>query len=256
MNIVTLTSDFGTHDHYAAMLKGAILSRTREVMLVDITHDLDNHDIVKAAFVLHNAYPAFPKGSIHVLSVNNYYATNAQFLAIRHQGHYFIGPDNGVFSLLFETQPDEVYILDFRQGAGFPLKDLFARAISHITEGKPFNEIGLPSDGLEERITLQPVISSDSMRGTVIYVDKYENVILNISRELFERVGQNRRFELYFKRHDPITDLSETYADVNVGDMLCFFNSSDYLEIAVNMGQAATLLGLEIDDTIQIDFLS
>ena len=79
-------------------------------------------------------------------------------------------------------------------------------------------------------------------------------MIVNIRRELFEQVGQNREFALYFKRHDPITQLSLHYNDVPIGETLCLFNSADYLEIAINMGKAGSLLGLKMEDTIQIDF--
>ena len=105
-----------------------------------------------------------------------------------------------------------------------------------------------------QRITFQPVISPNRIRGAVIYIDQYENVISNISRELFERIGKNREFELYFKRHDPILKLSRNYFDVAVGETLCLINSAEYLELAINMGKASSMLGLKLEDTIQIDF--
>ena len=105
-----------------------------------------------------------------------------------------------------------------------------------------------------KRITLQPVTSKSQIRGSIIHIDNYENAIVNISRELFEQLSKKRTFSLYFKRYNPITQLSEQYYDVAIGDILCLFNSAGYLEIAVHMGKAATLLGLKIDDTVQIDF--
>jgi S-adenosyl-L-methionine hydrolase (adenosine-forming) len=100
---------------------------------------------------------------------------------------------------------------------------------------------------------LQPVISQNQIRGSVIHIDNYDNVILNITRDLFQKISKNRPFQLYFKRHDPITQLSNYYNDVPIGETLCLFNS-DYLEIAINMGKAAELLGLKIEDTVQINF--
>lgn len=254
MAIVTLTSDFGTTDYYAAIIKGAILSKDATINIVDITHNIKNYDIVQGAFVLKNAYRHFPKGTIHLLSVNNFYSQQNTFVALRHDGHYFIGPDNGIFSLMFEQLEADIYELDYPQKSDFPLKQLYAAAVGHIVSRKPFNEIGFPLSSITRRITLQPVISRNMIRGSIIHVDKYENAIVNISRTLFDRVHRGRRFMLYFKRHEPLTRLSWHYYDVPVGETLCLFNSANYLEIAINMGKASSLLGLRLDDTVQIDF--
>ena len=113
MPVVTFTSDFGLQDYYTAIIKGAILCKDKTINIVDITHNIKNYDIVQGAYVLKNAYEHFPKGSIHILSVNNFYKKEPRFLAVRHNGHYFIGPDNGIFSLLFDDQPTDIYKLDY-----------------------------------------------------------------------------------------------------------------------------------------------
>lgn len=254
MAIVTLTTDFGLQDYYAAVIKGAILCEDPSLNIVDITHNVQNYDIVQGAFILKNAYHSFPKGSIHILSINNFYTQELMFITFQKDGHYFIGPDNGVFSLMFEELPQDVYELSFKEEGSFPLKNVFAKAVGHIISGKPLLEIGFPIEKMEQRITLQPVISPDQIRGSVIHIDKYQNVIINVTKDLFDQVSKKRSFSLYFKRHDPIEQLSEYYYDVPVGETLCLFNSSNYLEVAINMGKAASLLGLNIDDTIQIDF--
>ena len=87
MPIVTITSDFGTTDYYLAIVKGALLHLDPSLNIVDITHNIKNYDIVQGAFVLKNAYQSFPAGTIHILSVNNFYAAKRCFLAIRHDGH-------------------------------------------------------------------------------------------------------------------------------------------------------------------------
>ncbi|MFK7935658.1 MAG: S-adenosyl-l-methionine hydroxide adenosyltransferase family protein [Saprospiraceae bacterium] len=254
MAIVTLTSDFGTTDYYAAIIKGAILAEDATLNIIDITHNIKNYDIVQGAFVLKNAYYHFPKGTIHLLSVNNFYSKQNSFLVLRYDGHYFIGPDNGIFSLMFEDVSEDIYELDYPQKTAFPLKHLYANAVGHLIGDKPFNEIGFPVESITQRITLQPVISQNMIRGSIIHIDKYENAVTNISRELFDRVHQGRDFSLYFKRHEPLTKLSWHYYDVPVGENLCLFNSANYLEISINMGKASSLLGLKVDDTIQIDF--
>ncbi|GJM35235.1 MAG: hypothetical protein DHS20C18_42360 [Saprospiraceae bacterium] len=254
MPIVTLTTDFGWKDYYVAVIKGAMLSQNRDLNIIDITHDINNYDIVQAAFIFRNAWSNFPKATIHVLSVNDFNEGKTNFLAIRHEGHYFIGPDNGVFSLVFGTMPKEVYRLDFNKKGDFPLKDIYAKAVGHLAHDRPFQEIGLPAEETVSRITFQPVIGPSQIKGTVIHVDKFENVFLNIPKTLFKQVGGGRSFSLYFKRHDPIKRLSRSYHDVPVGEVLTRFNSAGYLEIAINMGNAASLLGLNLEDTVQIDF--
>ena len=254
MPVVTLTSDFGLRDHYVALIKGALLRRHQPLNIVDITHQIDNYDIVQAAFLFKNAWRAFPPGTIHLLSVNDFYNRDQPFVAIRFEAHYFIGPDNGLFSLIFDTVPEEIYLLTIPSDPRFPLMEVFGEAVGHIAAGRPFEAIGPPAGDLLQRLTFQPVIGPARIRGTVIHIDNYENAIVNISRALFEQVGGQRPFALFFKRHDPITQLSEHYYDVPVGEPLCRFNSADLVEIAVNMGKASTLLGLTLEDTVQIDF--
>jgi S-adenosyl-L-methionine hydrolase (adenosine-forming) len=255
MHIVTLTTDFGLQDYYVPVLKGAMLSRHAELNFVDVSHNIKNHDIVQAAFVLKNTWRSFPEGTIHVASVNNFGGERHRFLVILHQNHYFIGPDNGIFSLIFEDTPQYVYEIPFA-GLNFaPVRDCLADAVGYIASAKPIADIGLAVTDMVQRITLQPVISPNQIRGSVIHIDNYDNVITNVTQDLFHKVGHGRPFQLYFKRHDPITALSTHYNDVTIGETLCLFNS-DYLEITINMGKAAEMLGLKVEDTIQIDFLS
>ena len=253
MTAVTLTTDFGLKGYYLAALKGAMLGENPDVQLVDISHHVKPYDLVQGAFILKNAYHHFPKGTVHIISIHNL-AAPLSMIAFQHDGHYFIGPNNGIFSLLFDPLPQNIYRLPMPKKEPFPFNSVCAEAVAHITSGKPMVEIGLKESATEERIALQPVMSTAQIRGSVIYVDHYENVIVNVQQELFEKVRNGRRFQLFFKRHDPITQLSQHYHDVNIGETLCLFNGASYLTIAINMGKAASLLGLKLDDMVQIDF--
>ncbi|MEM6967280.1 MAG: SAM-dependent chlorinase/fluorinase [Bacteroidota bacterium] len=255
MPIVTLTSDFGLNDYYVALIKGAMLCENPNLNIIDITHNINNYDIVQGAYILKNAYSSFPKGTIHILSVNNFYDKQRRFLAVRYDGHFFVGPDNGIFSLLFDEIPESIYKLEFKNKGTFPIKMVFAKAVGHITNGMPFNEIGLPVKDIVERITFQPVIGPSQIRGAVIHIDNYENAVVNISRNLFEQIWDERSYEISFRRSDPILRINNNYYDVPIGETLCRFNSANYLEIAINMGKASSMLGLKIEDTVQIDFL-
>ena len=253
MYIITLTTDFGLQDYYVPVLKGTMLTRHGGLNFIDISHNIKNHDIVQAAFTIRNSWHHFPDGSIHIVSVNNFGGERNRFLVLQHNNHYFIGPDNGIFSLIFDTPPQYVYEIPF-QGLNFQyVKECIADALEVIVSEKALAEMWSPVNDMVQRITLQPVIAPAQIRGSVIHIDNYDNVVVNVTRQLFEKVGRGRPFELYFKRHDPIVYLSKHYNDVSIGDTLCLFNS-DYLEISINMGKAAEMLGLKLEDTIQIDF--
>ncbi len=254
MAIVSLTTDFGEYDYYVGSIKGALLCANPQLNIIDITHNIKNYDIVQAAYIIKNAYKSFPAGSIHILSVNNFYQSHPVFLILKHREHYFIAPDNGILSLLFDELPQQIYTLSYEDESTFPMEQAFARAVAHISQNLPFDEIGSPVDGITERINFQPVLGPSYIKGAVIHIDQYENIIINIKESLFEQVGQGRNFRLYFKRDQPITTLSNYYSDVAVGETLCLFNSVGDLEIAINMGKAASMLGLKIDDVVQIEF--
>jgi len=252
--MVTFTSDFGGQDYYVALVKGAMLQQQPQLQFVDITHNVQNYDIVQAAFLFKNAWQHFPVGTIHLLSINDFDHAQQGFILIKHAGHCFIGPDNGLFWLIFEQVPDEVYELPKPENSSFPLKDIFANAVAHITSEKPLHTIGNRLHNIVQRLALQPVTGKSHIRGSVIHIDIFENVIVNISRNLFDKIGKGRTFSLFFKRHDPITKLSQHYYEVPVGEILCLFNSAGCLEIAIHKGKAASLLGLKVEDVVQIDF--
>ncbi len=254
MPIVTLTTDLGEQDYALPALKGSILNRAPQVSLIDISHRIRDFDIVQAAFVFGNAWRSFPPETIHLVWVNNYYATERAFLAIRHQGHYFIGPDNGVFSLALSETPGEIYQLEYDETPDFSHRDLYAFAAAHIAAGNPFDKIGVPVSSMLQRITFRPVTGPSSIRGSVIHIDNFDNAVVNISRALFEDIGKDRPFALQFKRHEPLRRLCRRYNEAPVGEALCLFNAAGYLEIAVYMGKAASLLGLSLEDMVEIKF--
>lgn len=251
--IISLTTDFGLQDYYAGALKGALLRACPQAQLVDVSHSVRPFDIVQAALVVQNAFAQFPPGSLHLIGVNCAYAPDSRFIVAFAQEHYFAAPDNGLLTLMFEQLAETRALLPSAAGTLAAI-EVFARAAEHLGAGRPIAALGVPAGPLTERIGLRPVTTRSRIRGTVIYVDHFENVQVNIRRETFERVGQGRPFSLLFKRHDPITTLSQHYTDVPVGEPLCLFNSAGFLEIAVNMGRAATLLGLKEEDVVEVVF--
>jgi S-adenosylmethionine hydrolase len=158
---------------------------------------------------------------------------------------------------MFSDAPDEMVELNIMQDLKFlhfPLADIFVKAAVHMAKGGKLTEIGLPVSSIENKMNLQPVIEKNLIKGVVIYIDSFQNVITNITKEFFNRIQQGRQFTLYFKRNETITNLSWHYNEVPEGEKLCLFGISDHLEIAINKGNASGLLGLNLGDSVIIDF--
>jgi S-adenosylmethionine hydrolase len=257
MAIITLTTDLGDKDIYQAALKGSILRMMPSVNVVDITHSVSAFNIQQAAFILKNSFYYFPDDTVHLIGIDTVYSEENRFLAIRYRNHYFVGADNGIFSLIFDEHPEaimEINIMQDLKFLHFPLADIFVKAACHLAKGGELSEIGMPVDSIEKRMTLQPAVERNLIRGMVIYIDSFQNVITNITKNFFSRVQQGRKFVLYFKRNETITNLSWHYNEVPEGEKLCMFGISDHLEIAINKGNASGLLGLNLGDSVIIEF--
>jgi len=257
MAILTLTTDLGDKDIYQAVLKGSILRVLPTVNIVDITHTVAAFNIQQAAFILKNSFYYFPEETVHLIGIDTVYSDENKFLAIRYRKHFFVGADNGIFSLIFDEEPEaimEINIMQDLKFLHFPLSDIFVKAACHLASGGSLSDIGEPVASIEKRMLLQPAIERNQIRGMVIYIDAFQNVITNITKDFFNRVQQGRRFVLYFKRNETITHLSWHYNEVPEGEKLCLFGISDHLEIAINKGNASGLLGMNLGDSVIIDF--
>lgn len=257
MGIITLTTDLGHTDFYQAALKGSLLNLYPAVKIIDISHNIPPFDIQQAAFVLKNAYQYFPKKTVHLIGIDSVYNKNTRYLAIKHKDYFFVGTDNGIFSLLFDEDPEEAVELTVIQDLKFlhfPLTDIFAKAAIYLAKGGKLSDIGHPITDIQQRTVIQPVIDKNTIRGRVIYVDSFQNVITNITKELFTEVQNNRAFTVHFRRNETINQLSWHYNEVPEGEKLCLFGISNHLEIAINKGNASGLLGLHIGDIVRVDF--
>lgn len=252
MSITTLTTDFGLRDYYLAALKGSLITANPVERLIDVTHEIGSHDIVKAAFVIKNIKHTFPKETIHLIYVKNH-ESKQQLIIFKKDDQYFIGPNNGLFSLVFETIPEPKYSIE-RASDDIPPFRLIAECIQALRSGKTLDEIGQPIENFMERLNILPIVQQNQIRASVIHIDTYGNVIVNVQKELFERVRQNRPFKIFFKRTDPITKISDHYSDGKIGEAICVFNMSNYMVIATMMGRAHHDLGLNKEETIQIMF--
>jgi S-adenosylmethionine hydrolase len=260
MAIITLTSDLGSKDSYLASVKGSIYSQLESAKIVDITNDIAPFNIQQAAYVLRNCFKDFPQGTIHIISIDDELTSKNEHLAVKANGHYFIGTDNGLFSLLLnEMKAEKIVCLNISQSTNcmiFATKNIFVPAACHLARGGTMEIIGTEITDFEvNRTELKAVIEKDIIRGIVIYVDRYGNAITNISREVFEGVQKGRDFSILFGREDEkITTISVQYKAVAPSEKLAIFSENNFLQIAINQGKANRLLGLNLHEIIRIEF--
>lgn len=258
MHIITLTSDWKENDFYVASLKGKLLSACPEAQIVDINHRIKPFNISHAAFIVRNAYLNFPENTIHIIAVNSEPDSGGELLAARKDKHFFICADNGILGLLGGTEPEEVISLtDFYQKDPdtFVAQSVFSRAACELVHGTPLSRLGTAARDFDRQTPLRATIEDKSITGSVIHVDSYQNAISNISRELFERVGKGRSFEIFVQsKHYMLDRINNRYNESDPGDLLAIFNSLDLLEIAIRNGNAAGLLKLNTNSMIRVEF--
>lgn len=257
MPIITLTSDWGSKDHYLASVKGTILKQQPEARIVDISHHITPHNLTEAAFILKNCYKDFPAGTVHIIGVNTEESEKNPHMAVFADGQYFIGADNGIFSLIFDQKPEKIVEIDIIQDSEFftfSSRDRFVKAAVALTNGKDIATLGNEVDQLNQKMLFAPVVEDNVIKGLVIYIDNYENVITNITRQKFKDVGKGRKFVISF-RGEVIQSICESYSDVPIGEMLALFGCYGHLEIAINNGNASGLLGLKQDDPVRVEFV-
>jgi S-adenosylmethionine hydrolase len=259
MSIITLTTDWHHRDYYLGALKGRLLSYCPKCQLVDISHKVTNFNIAQAAFILKNAYKHFPKGSLHIVGINSEASEGHPHLALKYDGHYFIGTDNGIFSLMFKNNPEEMVKIENIQQEeeyrNFPELNIFSKVAKHIFQHQSLEGLGSSHEELYRLIPIRAVIQQGTITGRVIYIDSYHNAVTNISRELFQSVRHGRDFEIMVQsNHYIISKINSDYHETPEGEILALFNSAGMLEISINKGRLAELLQLDTNSDVRIKF--
>ena len=275
MSIVTLTTDFGNKDYSVAAVKGAILSTIKNPKIIDISHQIEPYNVTQAAYVLKNDYKNFPQGSIHIVGVESERTPENGHIAMYFDGHYFIGADNGIFTMIKgEIKADKIVIINIhnQNAITFPALDTFIKVAAHLSRNGSLEVIGKATNEIRELVELKPVVNVkvDQIVGSVIYVDNYGNVITNITRKLFNEVGKSRKYTI-FARNVKFKKVYETYSDAidftipkekreEDGKKIALFNDAEHLELAIyksnplSVGSAYNLFGLEYRDSVTVKF--
>ncbi|WP_020532735.1 SAM hydrolase/SAM-dependent halogenase family protein [Flexithrix dorotheae] len=255
MPIITFISDFGNTDFYVASVKAAILCHFPNQQIIDISHSTDCGNIAYAGFNLKAVYQDFPEGTIHLVAIGTTDSFQNQHLLVKINGHYFIGPDNGIFSLITEEEP-EIIINLFKPDnwiKSFPAKSIYANIVVRLLSGHTPEEFGEPISYFQKRTLGSVSVNKNQIKGKVIYVDFNGNLITNIDLDTFQKIRKERRYEVEFE-YESIRKITHHYSVVEFGDCVVIFNSLGYLEIAINQGNASNLLGMTVNSPVLVSF--
>ncbi|MFM2369212.1 MAG: hypothetical protein RL619_1512 [Bacteroidota bacterium] len=275
MSIITLTTDYGLKDHFVGALKGKILSEYSEASIIDISHDIDPFNTVEASYIIGASYTSFPKGTVHLIGVDIESNKENQHIVMQWNDHYFIAADNGILSMLSQKiVPQKIVAINIHDRLHSEATDLdvFVKVACHIAKGGLMNVIGKETNRIKQVTNLQAVMAIDgnSLKGHVIYIDHFGNVVTNITKKYFIEVAKGRPYEIVLKTKNIKTILpnysaiasSDKYPIKNYeGEKLAIFNEAGFLEIAIfrsnpsKVGSANSLLGLNYRDIITIKFV-
>jgi S-adenosylmethionine hydrolase len=266
MSVITLLTDFGTAAEYVGLMKGVILSINPSAVIVDLTHQIESQDIEQAAFAIHSSYGYFPDGTVHLAVVDPGVGSERALLALEMQKQFFIAPDNGLLTLLFDEGninsliriTNSSYFLDSISRT-FHGRDIIAPVGAHVAAGVALSKLG-PDMDLQDAVRLDRLYARISENGEivgkVVFIDDFGNLITNIDKKKLSevcRAGQEKKIQVEVGSH-VIEGLFETYTNVPSKTPVVLTGSCGYLEIAVNKGSAAFVLNAAKGDNVRVKY--
>jgi len=281
MSIITLTTDYGLKDHFVGALKGKLLTEFSDAKIIDISHQIDPFNTAEASYIIGASYANFPKGTVHIIGVDAEKNKENQHLAMQWNDHFFVCADNGILSMLSQKiVPQKIVVINIHDRLPVEATDLdvFVTVACHLAKGGLLNIIGKEIQSIKQITELQAVVASDgnSIKGSVIYIDHFGNVVTNISKKKFMEAAKGRPYEIILNEkrrqqdRNNIKNIWPKYSDIAIsekypiknyeGDKLAIFNEAGFLEIAIfrsnpnNVGSASSLLGIGYRDVISIVF--
>jgi len=262
-SIITLTTDFGLQDEYVGVMKGVLAGLAPQARFIDLCHSVQAQNVHQGAFILRAAAPYFPKGTIHLAVVDPGVGSCRQLLAVRAMGQFFLGPDNGILSpFLGEDFFEEAISIDCPRlylvplSATFHGRDILAPVAAALANGADLSSLG--TQALKENLTklASPTLQIDrihgNIAGSVIHIDHFGNLTTNIHQGDLAGLTADPASIRIFHKKQQITGLANTYASLPAGQVLALIGSRGYLELAVTNGNAARILGAELDDPVRV----
>lgn len=255
MAIVTLLTDSGESDYYVAAIKARILSTNPGIKTVDITHRIPPFDIPHAAFVLRSVFRDFPKGTVHLAGVNATATEADKPIALQLEDHFFVGADNGLFGLVSDKPHQNLVELNTINSIAttFPERDIFAPAAARLASGVAISSLGKQIPVFKKMIDRLVKATKKQINGNVIHVDNFGNLITNIPKEVFDMLSKDKIFTVQVGA-EKFRKIHSQYYQTDEGECFLLFNSLGLLEIGINKGNAAELLGLEYGSSVTITF--
>ncbi len=252
MALITFMSDFGITDHYVASVKARILSVNPGLQIIDVSHVIEAHNIAHGAYVLRSVFREFAKGTVHLAAVDSL-SKGYRFIAIKIEDHFFVGPDNGLFSLISDKEPSVVAEIKVQgeKKSTFPARDILAKSAALLASGKALDDIGVFTSDFQRLLDRQVRATKKQITGTVIRVDHYGNLITNIKEEEFNHLCHQKRYTVSFAR-ESLNAINTSYEGLEDGDCFIIFNNFGLLEIGIYRGNASELLGLGYDSPVNI----
>ncbi|OMJ86373.1 hypothetical protein SteCoe_12095 [Stentor coeruleus] len=256
MSIITLTTDFGYDDWYVGAMKGVILSINLKVTLVDITHNCPSGDIMSGAFIIKNS-DYFPQNTIHIIVVDpGVGSSRIPLIAKLSNNQIYVLPDNGLLTLLLQKHSlVEAFAIENHKfmlnsiSNTFHGRDIFAPAAAYASTGINISEFGRPINDLVQ-LSIQPIEKiENSISGTIVYIDKFGNLISNIHNSFI-----NKKILLARLKNYTINQVGYKFCDVGRNESVVIFSSDGYIEIAVNLGSAKNIYNVEVGEKMIIEF--
>lgn len=256
-SIITITTDFGLQDHYVSAMKAVILGIKPDARLVDVSHEIPPQDVMAGAWVVRNSSMLFPPGTVHLVVVDPGVGTDRRPVALRIKDQFFVGPDNGIFSLIGEDFEYEAVVLEnktyWREDTSttFHGRDIFAPVAAHISKGTDLARLG---SKLDEVVTYRwaiPISDKDGIQGWIVHIDRFGNLISNIPAELIKETIGDSGFRIYVG-NTILNSIATTFGSVHDGEPVAYIGSSGKLEIAINKGNAKEMLSVEKGAQISI----
>lgn len=256
MALVTFMSDFGLTDHYVAAVKARLLRVNPSLQIVDISHQIEQFSIIHAAHVLGQVYADFPPGTVHLIAVGSHNERDCSPVAVKLDEHFFVGPDNGIISLVSEKPATAVVDLTGPAAAGagsFPARDVYAEVAAKLASGAVIQDFGKRKQDIHRFTNRQMRATHEQISGVVMHIDHFGNLHTNIHRSAFDDLQQGRAYYVQVGR-ERFQQVHTHYCQVENGECFILFNSNGFLEIGINKGHASQLLGIGFDYPIHIRF--
>jgi S-adenosylmethionine hydrolase len=260
MTVITLLTDFGLHDGYPGVMKGVIWKIAPDVQIADISHAIKPQNIFHGALALARTTPFFPHGTIHVAVVDPGVGTQRRPLGLRLGEHYFIGPDNGLFTLVLEyaeSRGDVIQVFHLNQSTYwlpvvsqvFHGRDIFAPVAAYVAKGFALEEMGsLIHDPVRLEIPRPEPIQGGGLRGQVIEVDTFGNLSTNIDRSMLSPLGD---VEVHIGGQQ-INGLVGTFGDRPQGTLIALYGTMQDLLISIVNGDAAQSMNVSVGDIVEV----